>query len=474
MIRLFRQYIPWSFAWLGLFETGSFLLSILLAHEQQLVPALSEPGLDDSQIAPRALAFALVTLIAFMAVGLYQRRLREGLTGIAIRVAVAFVFSIIGLGACYLLFPELAMPRGVLFVATLLSFALTMMARTLFVTVLANSRSLKRRILVLGAGHRADHINQYRRKMDRLTYHVVGFVRTAGDAPAPEGVDERQILTTLGEDSVTLAELTKLHQIDEIIVSVDDRRGGGLPVAELLECKMNGIDVVDQLTHFEREHGIIKLNLVHPSWLIFSDGFRQGSIRATAKRTFDIASSLFLLLLVWPIMLLAAFAVWAESGFKGSIFYAQTRLGVGEMPFPVLKFRSMREDAEADGKARWAQKNDSRITRVGAFLRKTRIDELPQLFNVLKGDMSFVGPRPERPEFVADLAAQIDYYGERHRVKPGITGWAQICYPYGASTEDAFNKLQYDLYYVKNYNVFLDLWILIQTVEVILWNRGAR
>jgi exopolysaccharide biosynthesis polyprenyl glycosylphosphotransferase len=208
--------------------------------------------------------------------------------------------------------------------------------------------------------------------------------------------------------------------------------------------------------------------------MVFSDGFRRGAFTRLVKRIFDVSVSTTLLLLVWPLMILTALALFVESKGRGTLFFHQIRMGEGGKTFRLLKFRSMIEEAEKDGIARWAQKNDSRITKVGAFLRRTRLDELPQLWNVLRGDMSFVGPRPERPEFISDLQKNIPYYQERLRVKPGMTGWAQICYPYGATEKDAFAKLEFDLYYVKNYSVFLDLTILLRTAEVVLLGKGVR
>jgi len=271
----------------------------------------------------------------------------------------------------------------------------------------------------------------------------------------------------------TLLEVAAPLKVDEIVVAVEDRRKN-FPVQEILDCRMGGIEVIDILTFIERQLGRVELGLLHPSWLIFSDGFRYGVMRVITKRLFDVSASLLVLVITWPFMVLAALAILVESGGRGPILYRQVRVGENWRLFQLTKFRSMRVDAEADGVARWAKKNDDRITKVGTFIRKTRIDELPQLFNVLKGDMSFVGPRPERPNFVEQLSAQIPFYAERHRVKPGITGWAQISYAYGASEEDAMQKLQYDLYYVKNYSLFLDLLILLQTAEVVLWGRGAR
>jgi sugar transferase (PEP-CTERM system associated) len=244
-------------------------------------------------------------------------------------------------------------------------------------------------------------------------------------------------------------------------------------MSELLECKLAGVKVVDLHTFFERETGAVPLEYLDSSWLIFSDGFRRGLVSAWSKRVVDIAFSLILLLLLWPVLLITALAIMIDDGWGKPVVYRQQRVGEAGSPFSLAKFRSMRVDAEKDGPV-WAGQNDHRVTRVGAVIRKFRVDELPQLFNVLRGDMSFVGPRPERPEFVRDLDASIIYYRERHTVKPGITGWAQLCYPYGASERDSREKLKFDLYYVKNRGLFFDLFILLQTVEVVLFGKGAR
>ena len=240
----------------------------------------------------------------------------------------------------------------------------------------------------------------------------------------------------------------------------------------MLQCRIAGIHVIDYLDFIERETEAVDLNALQPGWLIFSDGFRRSLLRRVCKRSFDIVSSLSLLLFTLPLLLLAALLIVIES--PGPVLYRQQRVGLGGRPFVLLKLRSMRADAEKDGAPRWAQAGDHRVTRVGRFIRRARIDELPQLWNVLLGDMSFVGPRPERPVLVDDFCQQIPFYSERHCVKPGITGWAQTNYPYGASLEDARNKLSYDLYYAKNHGLFLDLIILLQTIRVILWADGSR
>jgi sugar transferase (PEP-CTERM system associated) len=245
-----------------------------------------------------------------------------------------------------------------------------------------------------------------------------------------------------------------------------------MPLQELLDCKVSGIDVYDIATHFEKNLGQIRVGYVNPGWLIFGDGFDQGVVRTAVKRAFDISCSAILLVLAAPVMLLSALAIKLDS--PGPVLYRQERVGLNGRRFSIAKFRSMREDAEKEGRPRWATANDDRVTRVGRLIRLLRIDELPQIFNVLRGDMSLVGPRPERPFFVDQLQQQVPYFAVRHSVKPGVTGWAQVRYPYGSSVEDAIQKLQYDLYYVKNHSLFLDIVILFETVVVVLTGKGAR
>jgi sugar transferase (PEP-CTERM system associated) len=336
----------------------------------------------------------------------------------------------------------------------------------MFFMDLLEQRNINRRVLVLGAGRRAATLYQLRRRSDLLGFNLAGYVPSPADEVAVPA--ENQL-----RPAQPLPEFVRAEKIDLIIVAVDDRRGA-LPMAELLDCRTQGVEVVDLVSFLEQETGRIKLDVMHPGWLAFSRGFRHGLMRGIVKRAFDVMVSLLILVATLPITLLTALAIWIEAGGSGPIFYRQMRVGAGGKVFPVFKFRSMRPDAEKDGKARWAQPGDARVTVVGRFIRKYRIDELPQLLNILRGDMSFVGPRPERPEFVATLTQSLPYYRERHRVKPGLTGWAQICYPYGASEQDAFEKLQFDLYYVKNHSLLLDLTVLLQTAEVVLWGKGAR
>jgi sugar transferase (PEP-CTERM system associated) len=258
----------------------------------------------------------------------------------------------------------------------------------------------------------------------------------------------------------------------EVVLAIQERRNA-LPYQDLLRVRTAGVQVSELSSFLERETGRIDLASVSHSWLIFSDGFASGRMwSAMVKRAFDITVSLLLLVVALPIILVTAIAIKLES--RGPAFYRQRRVGLFNQPFDIPKLRSMRQDAELAGQAVWAEKDDPRITRIGRFIRKVRIDELPQIWSVLLGEMSFVGPRPERPQFVEQLEQQIPFYAERHMVKPGITGWAQLNYPYGASIDDARHKLEYDLYYAKNYSPFLDALILVQTLRVILWPSGAR
>ncbi len=279
--------------------------------------------------------------------------------------------------------------------------------------------------------------------------------------------DDRVLQETPG----SLLDLVEKDEVDEIVVALDDRRRN-MPINELLECKLRGIRVIDLLEFLERETGRVKVDMVNPSWLVFSDGFDKISRNEIGFRLLDVIVSVAVGLVALPVAALVALAIVLDDGRP--VFYRQRRVGVNGTEFPLCKFRSMRTDAESEGKAVWAQADDSRVTRVGKVIRKLRLDELPQLFNVLRGDMSFVGPRPERPEFVAELSESIPYYPQRHYVKPGITGWAQLCYPYGSSEKDALSKLEFDIYYVKNRSLIFNIVILIQTAEVILWQKGSR
>jgi len=324
----------------------------------------------------------------------------------------------------------------------------------------------KRNILVMGSGQRASIIERrMRRDVDRQDFTVHGFVVMDGDAP--DGI-QRETRINLEE---SLVDYALKHDIDEIVVANDERRNN-LPVDELFACKIRGIEITEILDFIERETGQIAVNLIYPSWVIYSNGFASNNhLRNSLDWFFNGVMALFLLLLTWPVMLITVICIKLTEGFNAPVLYSQERVGLDGEPFNIYKFRSMRLDAEKHG-AQMASENDNRITKVGLYLRKYRIDELPQVWNVLHGDMGFVGPRPERPEFVQGLIKNLPYYNERHNVKPGLTGWAQLKYPYGATEADSLEKLKYDLYYIKHRSFLLDLLILIRTVEIVLFGKG--
>lgn len=416
-------------------------------------------------IWPRALLFTFLMQMSMVAMGLYSARLRATFTGIFMRIVTSACVATAAIALIYYFLPGLHLGRGVMAYSAGAAIAGVAFVRFVF-SRLVDESIFKRRVLVYGSGRQAMSISQLRRRTDQRGFSIVGYVRPEGDR---EMVPQERLL--LPERS--LLELAREQSVDEIVVAMDDRRRA-FPVQELLECRLGGVDVIDLVSFLERETGKVRLDVLNPSWMIFSDGFRRDPVRLISERAFDLFASMGLLAITWPVMLLTVLAIKLEDGPNAPVLYRQKRVGLESRVFNVLKFRSMRIDAEKEGQAIWAQKQDSRVTRVGALIRKVRIDELPQIINVLRGDMSFVGPRPERPEFVAELNEKIPYYRERHCVKPGITGWAQLCYPYGSSEHDAAEKLQYDLYYVKNHSLLFDLMILLQTAEVVLWGKGGR
>lgn len=463
MIRIFRHYVPRSLAALGFVE----MLFLLFAVDMAARLRFFELGLSSGSIENRLLedlTFVLVTYVAMLAVGLYQLECCRDARTTFVRLIVAWVFAFVGMSVIFYSFPDVSLWRSISFYALLIGFFGILVIRYLF-SLLVDHDALKRRILVLGAGRRAAKLGELERSNPNGDFTVVDYVRMRDNEMAIEGAIPR-------ENIEHLSGLIDRDAISEVVLALDERRGA-LPVADLLEARLRGTRITEVSDFLERQTGRVDLETLRPSIIIFSDDFRVGSrINLCLKRLFDIMAALLLLLFSFPILLVAAAAIKLSS--PGPVFFRQTRVGQFGATFNVLKFRSMREDAEKDGKPRWADAQDSRVTPVGRMLRATRIDEIPQIFNVLAGQMSFVGPRPERPFFVENLTKEIPFYAERHSVKPGITGWAQLNYPYGASVEDARAKLEYDLYYVKNYSIFLDILILIQTVRVVIWQDGVR
>ncbi len=468
-VRIFGHYVSLPLVLLMLVEAAAHVGAVYLAGTVRFLDirfhVQSQTG-EYLWLFPRALLYALVMLGIMTAFGLYGSELHKKDREYQVRFLASFPVVAVVLAIVYYAIPETALGRGIMALGLLFSFISTASARALFFRLVGHD-ALKRRVLVIGSGSRAAEVEALLNRLGPSAgFNLVGFVQ-CGDGE-PHHPDKSKLL---GE-SRALRSLVEQHRVDEIVVGVRDRRNGHLSMSELLECKLDGISIVDLPTFFERESGHVQLKSLNPSWMIYSMGFGRGGFQQILKRAFDVWVSGAMLIATLPVMLFATLAIWLETGRP--ILYRQKRVGECGEVFEMLKFRSMRADAEKDGVARWAKKNDDRVTRVGKLLRLTRIDELPQLLNVLRGDMSFVGPRPERPPFVNELSRKVPFYASRHSVKPGITGWAQIRYPYGASVDDAVHKLQFDLYYVKNHSLFLDLVILFQTAQVVLFGQGAR
>jgi sugar transferase (PEP-CTERM system associated) len=466
-VRILGQYIPASLAVLAVIEALLCFFALYAAvciRFQVGVSGLPELVEQFGPLWPRGVAFSVIVVTSLLAFGLYNSRQRTQLSGVVARLLLALVVSSCVFAALFYVFPSRHLFRGVAALTIILAVCGVLTSRLVFARV-ADEEIFKRRVLAYGAGYAAAAITRLRRSADRHAFTLVGFVQPPGEDRA---VPSERVLDYDGD----LCAMCERLGVTEVVVAMDDRRCG-FPIPELLDCRLAGVDVTELLTFLERETGKVHIDVLNPSWMIFGPGFKRDPLRLFSSRALDLCASLGVLVVALPAMILTFIAIKIEDGWRAPALYRQTRVGLGGRVFNVLKFRSMRQDAELNG-AQWAQHADPRVTRVGAIIRKLRIDELPQVFNVLSGNMSFVGPRPERPEFVAQLAEKIPYYVQRHCVKPGITGWAQLCYPYGSSETDALEKLQYDLYYIKNNNLLFDLAILIQTAEVVLFGKGAR
>ncbi len=462
MIRLFKHYVPNTVLLLGLLD----VILLVAAGEIGWQVRAHQIAFDTGPIAdrlPQLASFTLVIETAMVALGVYGAEALQSLRHALVRLIVSIALGVLGLSVLYFFLPPIGFWRSNLLYAAAAALLLLLLMRILLGKTLG-SQAFKRRIVVLGAGPRAARLKLLS-KTPGANFAVVGYVAMSEA--------NRVIPEAIARDAIyNLADHVVLLNASEVVLALEERRNA-LPLKDLLRIKTTGVHVNEISTFLERETGRVDLDSVNPSWLIFSDGFSSGRMMSGLfKRLFDIAASLILLVVAMPLVLITAVLIRLES--RGPALYRQVRVGLYGQPFHVLKLRSMRQDAEAPGEAVWAEKDDPRITRIGRVIRKIRVDELPQCWSVLKGEMSFVGPRPERPQFVEDLEQKLPYYAERHMVKPGITGWAQINYPYGASIDDSRQKLEYDLFYAKNYSPFLDLLILLQTARVILFPSGAR
>ena len=463
MLRIFNHSVSKVVSGLLLLELMILLASAYLGAALRFLDGRFPFSERHENFFMTAVAYAAAMLFSMSALGMYKLNFREGFRDTFLRLMPACALSFGIMTLMFYLLPEIHLGRGALGMVVMVAAVGILLGRILFFKS-SESKLLESRIIFLGAGALARecsdlalHNTQYHK------YRIIGFVPMFGEVSQVPS-------TAILPSTQSLVSLAKKFSASEIVVSVQNRRGGTFPIQELLECKLNGIKVVDAASFFEREANQIRIDSLQPSWLVFGGGFDQGFLRTLGKRIFDLVTSLAIFAVSLPAMILAGLLIVLEDG--APVFYQQERVGKNGKTFMVLKFRSMRNNAEKAGKPQWASSDDPRTTRVGRVIRKLRIDELPQILNVVKGDMSFVGPRPERPFFVKQLCQDVPFYNARHSIKPGITGLAQVRYQYGASVEDSIQKLQYDLYYVKNNSLFLDILILIDTLQVVLFGKG--
>jgi|tagenome__1003787_1003787.scaffolds.fasta_scaffold20845334_2 sugar transferase (PEP-CTERM system associated) len=461
MIRVFNMFVPTSFLLLALADAGmlggAMIVCLSMSYATLNIVLTNQEG-HLHQIA----IFTIVTIPCLFMMGLYERKYLLTLKVLCLRILIGLGLSFLCLMTIFYVAPGIRIWMSALFPAFAGS-SLALLSNRVVLTRIASISSLKNRVLVLGTGPQAQRVERAERELRPANFIVLGF---APVEPCSTCVAEDRVVRA--NDLLSLSEALRA---DEIVVALEHPELS-LPRETLLQFRLRGIRILDTATFFEREFGQLEIDRPYPNWLLFSNGSTMGRFETALKRTFDVSVSLSFLLFAFPLLCFTALAVKIEDG--GPIFYRQERVGLNGRKFSVIKFRSMRVDAEKDGVARWASINDPRVTFIGAIIRKIRIDEIPQIFNVLRGEMSFVGPRPERPTIVNDLIKDMSCYPYRHIVKPGITGWAQVNYPYGASIADAREKLKFDLYYVKNCSLMLDLIILLQTVRVVIWPQGVR
>jgi sugar transferase (PEP-CTERM system associated) len=467
MIQIFNRYVSLKSVVLMLIEAG--LISLALLCGVRIRFWNSAQGFNDYVSLPefvlQALAFVLILQVCFYYCQLYNTETNRSRNEQWIAIGQSMGSGSLLLGLLYFIFPFLLLGRGIFFISLALVPAFVAFNR-IALDHIWQVAAPRERSLILGTSRLASVVAAELAKRNDLNLEFVGFVEPIGTSAGSEQLAHGPVLGR-GEELQSIAEQ---QRISRIIVAVEDRRHT-LPIGDLLRLKVQGIRIEDAQSAIAALTGRVWLETVRPSWFVFSDGFRRSSIILIIKRTVDLVCAIVGLTLALPIMLLVAIMVRLDSA--GPIFYRQKRAGLRGRHFNLIKFRSMRVNAE-NGTAQWASPNDPRVTTVGRWLRKYRLDELPQFVNVIRGEMSFVGPRPERPEFVEQLRKHIPYYDERHSVRPGVTGWAQVQYHYGSSVDDASRKLEYDLFYLKNMSPLFDCAIILNTIGIVLTGRGGQ
>lgn len=463
ILKIFNQYIPFrklafvsleSFFIIGMVYFGAFLRFYWD----------SSPSTGYEAIFLKALIITVTAQLCLYYFDLYDLRIFKSNFELTIRLLQSLGVASIILAFLYFLIPDLVIGRGVFFISLGFIAAIIILWRLLY-NYLIKTKQLDQRILIVGRGPLAQNIARMIAGREDSGFKVIGFI-----SEDPEKLSESMGASSIIGIQSQILDLTQKEKVDRIIVALDDRRGK-FPETQLLACKLKGIEVIEGMKFFENLTGKLQVENLTPSFIIYSNSFIKSRLARGLKRTTEFLVSSIGLLLFSPVLLIVPGLIKLEDG--GPVFYKQERVGINGKNFNLLKFRSMIENAEADGPV-WSQENDPRITRIGRLIRKCRLDEVPQMINVLKGEMSFIGPRPERPSFVEELRSKIPFYDLRICVRPGITGWAQIRYPYGASEEDALEKLKYDLYYIKNWSFFFDALILFETIKVVLFGKGAR
>ncbi len=415
-----------------------------------------------SQEGTKSIVFVAVLIFSSFLMEIYTNEIKRGKKEIILRVCSTLAVSFLILSALYYVMPGIMFGKRILFLSMIMFGALQIGWHITY-TLCLNIPGMAKRVLILGTGPLARRIGEIIASTNHR-HLLSGYVSMASESVhVPAGA----ILGNIHG----LVETIKEEKVHKLVVSLSERRGI-FPLEDVLNCKFNGVEVIDAPSFYEELTGKLLLENMNPSSFIFCQGFKLNASLKVYKRVFDVFLSVITIILAAPLIPLIALMIKLDS--RGPVFFRQVRVGAREKQFVLYKFRTMLQDAESATGAVWSQKNDPRITRLGRFLRKTRLDEIPQLYNVLRGDMSFIGPRPERPEFIEALKELVPYYSERHFVKPGITGWAQVKYAYGSSIEDTIEKLRYDLFYIKHVSLFFDLLIILETIKVVMFGRGGR
>ena len=469
MIRIFNQYVSPKSVLLMLTEGVLIALALMCSVWLRFwnSPDEIDALVHFPEIALQGLMVIVIFQLCFYYSDLYDLNVIRGRSEQLICLGQSLGSACLVLGALYYVFPGLLIGRGIFLISVFLVAAFVTLNRV----VLDRAWQIaapKQNILILGTREMALNVARELKARDDLNVNLVGFLEAKPGDSGPERMVFGHPVIGAADD---LERLAADYRVARIVVAMEDRRGK-MPVRELVRLRVQGIRVEDAHSTMSSLSGRIWLESIHPSWFVYSDGFRRSRLTLALKRTLDLSFGIFGLVVSLPVMALVAMAIKLDS--KGPVIFRQKRVGLGGRSFELLKFRSMRVDAEQANGAQWAASNDPRATRVGRFIRKFRLDELPQFINLIRGEMSFVGPRPERPVFVEQLRKDIAYYDERHSVRPGITGWAQVMYPYAATVEDSYRKLEYDLFYLKNMSIFFDCAIILKTIRTVLSGEGGR